>query len=190
MKKEISDHIANAFFEKKAGKKKDKSFFFIIAVTFFVLASFVLGVGLFVGPNAKKIPAGGQNILFEKYDGPYVLNFNFDDSTSKLQTLVIDIPNIDLSGYKRFKFSVRLKNAPKKPGASMKVGLVDRRAVTSSLYISELNDSWKKMSLPLTDFDKIQDRQGLVHLTFTVEEWNIPVKKGELLIEGIEFSKT
>jgi hypothetical protein len=189
MKKEISDHIANAFLQKKAGKKRDKSFFFIITVTFFILASFVLGIGLFVGPNAKKIPAAGQNILFEKFDGPYVLNFNFEDSTSKLQTLVIDIPKIDLSGYKIYKFSVRLKNAPKKPGASMKVGLVDQRAETSSLYISELNDSWNKVALPLTDFDKIQDWSGLVKLTFTVEEWNIPVKKGELLIEGIEFSK-
>ncbi|PIZ83982.1 MAG: hypothetical protein COX96_06120, partial [Candidatus Omnitrophica bacterium CG_4_10_14_0_2_um_filter_44_9] len=98
-------------------------------------------------------------------------------------------PDIDLSNYKRLSFSIRLKDADTRQLGSVKVGLVNIRKETSSLYVSDINNSWKKLSLPFSDFGKIQDWTRPIKITFTLEEWNIFAKKGELLIDGVEFSK-
>jgi hypothetical protein len=71
----------------------------------------------------------------------------------------------------------------------VKVGLVNTRRESSSLYLSEVNNSWKKLSLSLSAFDKIQDWSRPLNISFTLEEWNIVPIRGKLLIDSIEFSK-
>ncbi|OIO36403.1 MAG: hypothetical protein AUJ74_02590 [Candidatus Omnitrophica bacterium CG1_02_44_16] len=189
MKKEVSDHLAKAFFDKRDTKKEDKSFIFYIAVSLLFVAVLLFVSGFLTKPNLKGYYIRDEKLVFEKHDGPYILNFNFRDSSSKIETLAINIPDIDLSNYKRLSFSIRLKDADTRQLGSVKVGLVNIRKETSSLYVSDINNSWKKLSLPFSDFGKIQDWTRPIKITFTLEEWNIFAKKGELLIDGVEFSK-
>lgn len=189
MKKEISDHLAKAFFDKKEKTKEDNSFIFYIAVSLLFVAVLLFVSGFLSKPNLKGYYVRDEKLVFEKHDGPYVLSFNFGDSSSKIETLVINIPDIDLSSYKRLSFSIRLKDADTRQLGAVKVGLVNIRKESSSLYLSDINNSWKKLSLPFSDFGKIQDWTRLVKILFTLEEWNTFAKRGELLIDGVEFSK-
>jgi hypothetical protein len=189
MKKEISDHLAKAFFERKEKKKEDSSFIFYIAVSLLFVAGLLFVSGFLSKPNIKGFYICDEKLVFEKHDGPYVLSFNFKDSSTKIETLVINIPDIDFSTYKHLSFSIRLKDADTRQLGYVKVGLVNIRKETSSLYLSDINNSWKKLSLPFSDFGKIQDWTRPVKILFTLEEWNTFAKRGELLIDGVEFSK-
>jgi len=189
MKKEISDHLAKAFFDKKEKKKEDKSFVFYIVVSLLFVAVLLFVSGFLSKPSLKGYYIRDEKLVFEKHDGPYILRFNFQDSSSKVETLVINIPDIDLTSYKRLSFSVRLKDADTRQLGSVKVGLVNIRKETSNLYLSDINNSWKKLSFPFSDFGKIQDWTRPTKILFTLEEWNTFAKRGELLIDGVEFSK-
>ncbi len=189
MKKEVSDHIAKAFFETKAVKKNDDRLLFYIVVSLLFVACFIFVSSFFLGPKFKQIAQQGQNIIFEKHDGPYVLSFNFQDAQSKIETLNIDFPDVDLSAYKRIVFSIRMKDGGAQKLGAVKVSLVNKRRESSSQYLSDIKNSWRKLSLPLSDFGKIQDWTHLSKISFSLEQWNIVPVKGELLIDGIEFSK-
>ena len=189
MKKEVSDHIAKAFFENKNNKKNYRSFSLGLVLTLGVIITFILVVTFLLKSDKKNILVLGQKILLEKHDGPYVLNFNFSDSSSKVESLIIDIPDIDVSAYTKLKFSVRIKDTDTRKLGVLKVALTNRRKESSNLYISEIDNAWKEINVSLSDFNRIHDWSNLAKLSFTIEEWNLFPKKGELLIEGIEFSK-
>lgn len=187
MKKEISDHLAKTFFDKKAEVKQGKNTYFIIALTLFLLAGFGSAGYLLFKPTVWCVFDKGQHIIFEKHDGPYILNFDFTNAPSKQEGLKIDIPDIDLSGYKQLKFSVRVVSEIPQQLGSLKVGVVTKRQEISSLYISEINNSWKKVVVLFSDFKNISDWSGIAQLSFTLEEWNTNPKKGKLMVDSIEF---
>jgi hypothetical protein len=189
MKKIVSDHLAAAFFEKKVPKKKNQQpLFYITLICCVLLILFLIVFGGRLG-RTRRIDIGGQHILLEKHDGPYVLNFNFPDATTKVEALVIDVPDMGLSNYKFLKFSARLVDVDSSQKGTLCVGLTNRRNETSSFYISDINRSWKKIKVPFARFDKIHDWSGVFKLSFTLEEWNQSSKKGKLLVDGLEFSK-
>lgn len=189
MKKEVSDHIARTFLENKTDKKRDKSFFPFIVLSLGLVIGSVSVTSFLFKPNGRNLSILGERLVLEKHDGPHVLNFNFSDSVSKLGRLTIDIPEINLSAYKKLRFSVRLKDADIRKLGRLKVVLMNRRKETSSLYISEVDNSWKEIVLPLSDFKNIRTWSDLAQLSFAIEEWNLYPKKGSLLIDDIEFSR-
>ncbi len=190
MKKNISDHLARAFFDRKIEEGREKSFFFFIAlsiaaiVTFIFLASFLLRPG-----KQKGVKVLGQSIALQSYEGPFVLNFDFNGAFSKIESLNIEIPKIDLSNFDVLNFSIRLKNADASSLGALRVSVSNTRNEVSHLYISGIHDSWKRVSMPFSEFKKICDWSNLSQLSFTLEEWNLHPKSGELLIDDIEFSK-
>ncbi len=189
MKKIVSDHLAAAFLEKKAPKKKKSQRLFYGGLAGFIILFFVLLVLLFSRGSIKGIVLHGQNILLDKHDGPYVLNFDFPSATTRVEALVIDVPDMDLSTYKYLKFSTRLADIVSSLKGTLRVGLTNHRNETSSLYITAIDSSWKKVKLPIARFDKIHDWSGAFKLIFTLEDWNQSAKKGKLLVDGLEFSK-
>lgn len=188
MKKEVSDHIAKAFLEKRLKKSDEKApFLTIITLSVIITLVFVTVLSFWLSP--RKFLSLGQNIVLEKHDGPYVLDFNFLDSPSKVESLTIEIPDIDLSAYNKLKFSIRSSGSETVSLGALKVGLVNKRKETSSLYIQGVNNKWKRVSLPFADFKDFRNRSNLTQLTFTLEEWNLYPKKGGLLVDDIQFSK-
>jgi len=189
MKKIVSDHLAAAFFEKKAPKKKNSQTLFYSGLAAFIILFFVLLILLFSRGSIKGIVLHGQNILLEKHDGPYVLNFDFPGATTRVEALAIDVPDMDLSSYEYLRFSARLTDINSSEKGTLRVGLTNHRNETSSLYITAIDSSWKKVNLSLARFDKIHDWSGAFKLIFTLEDWNQSAKKGKLLVDGLEFSK-
>lgn len=191
MKKEISDHLAKAFFETKGRQNgsKEKNFLFYIAVSFGFLGVFVLGVTYLTNLPPLCLATRGESIKLERHDGPYSLKFDFSQSQSNVSVLNIDLPDIDLNKFHRLVFLIRLRKADNQRLGNLKVSLVNKRRETSSRYISEINPSWKKIVVPFSDFGRIGDLSGPVTLSFTLEPWNTYVKKGELLIDDIQFVK-
>lgn len=194
MKKEISDHIASTFFEKKkkpARKKDHKSPDNFVRVLLFLLtALFILAAIKAVTSSRFTGLCVGRRLGFVKHDGPYRLNFNFSNhATSKIETLTIDMPEIDLQEYKKIGFSLRMIGDDNQKDGIVKVSLTNKRKEASSLYIRNISHSWKAIEIPRENFRTLNDWSELNRLSFTVEEWNLRQKKGVLLIEGVEFVK-
>ncbi len=192
MKKEISDHIASTFFEKKKKppRKKDRKalskriLLFLLTALFILAAIKVLATARVTGVHV------GRRLGFVKHDGPFQLNYNFlNRATSKIETLTIDIPEIDLREYKAIRFSLRMMDDDNQKDGIVKVSLSNRRKETSSLYIQNIGPSWKVIEIPRENFRSLNDWSQLNQLTFTVEEWNLRRKAGVLLIDGVEFVK-
>lgn len=190
MKKEISDKIAQAFFDNKARKKKKNNLplVFVYAVLGLIFCSFFMIRSLNSQGRNKNIQPLGS-VIFEKPDGPYTLSFDFSNGLPKKVSLNIDIQDLNLEGYVVLKFRVKLKNSSFKKENCLKVGFVNSRHEVSYVYIKNIADAWKTVELKLSDFSKIYDWSQLEKLTFTLEEWNLGSKKGELLIDEVEFFK-
>jgi predicted RND superfamily exporter protein len=192
MKKEISDHIASTFFEKKKKppRKKDRKSLSKRIVLFLLTALFILAAIKVLATARVTGVHVGRRLGFVKHDGPFRLNYNFlNRATSKIETLTIDIPEIDLREYKAIRFSLRMMDDDNQKDGIVKVSLSNRRKETSSLYIQNIGPSWKVIEIPRENFRSLNDWSQLNQLTFTVEEWNLRRKSGVLLIDGVEFVK-
>ena len=189
MKKEVSEHLSRAFFEIKKKKKKTiyTPFFWIVTICSVVGFSFCL---IWWGRVERRpLFEQGQDLVLEKHDGPYSLNFDFTSSPTKIQVLSIDLGSMDIHRYESLTFSIRIPDGATRQANSIKVSLVNKRKETSSLYISEINNSWKKVTLLFSNFIGIHDWTCVDHISFSMEEWNVLPKKGDLLIDNIGFSK-
>ncbi len=189
MKKEVSDHLARVFFENNRTKQKKSqkplAWIWVASAIVLVFLGFV-SVFLFSSPG-KIFKAKARALKLENYGGPQVLKFDFSKDPAKTATLYVEFPDINLSGYKRLGFNVRFQNTDKWPKASLKVSLVNKRKEVSSLYIQNINHSWKKIVIPFSDFSQLRDWSNLCGFSFSLEPWNTDTKKGELLIDDIQF---
>ncbi|QAT17043.1 hypothetical protein BU251_04480 [Candidatus Velamenicoccus archaeovorus] len=192
MKKEISDHIASTFFEKKKKppRKKDRKTLSKRILLFLLTALFILAAIKIVTTTNFRGVQVGRRLGLVKHDGPFRLSYNFlNRATSRIETLAIDIPEIDLREYKSVRFSLRMMDDDSQKDGIVKVSLTNKRKETSSLYIRSIGPSWKIIEIPRENFHALNDWSHLDQLAFSVEEWNLRRKKGVLLIDGVEFVK-
>lgn len=188
MKKEISDHIASAFFEKRVNQKTENSFSFFVFLSACVLV-ILIATGNYIISKKTMVKADPiQHLVLDKHDGPYILAFDFTRSSSKLVSLNIDMPDIDFGVFKQVRFRVKITNVVSGTLGSLKVGFVNKRRETSNRYISDIHSDWKQVSIPFSEFGKIYDWSRLDQMLFILEEWNLNLKKGELVIDQVEFS--
>lgn len=191
MKKEISDHLAKAFFETNVSqvKQRDKNFVFYLAVSVALVVVLVFSTTILANLSSGRLSVGGEAVRLARHDGPYTLKFDFSDSVSNTATLDLEISDADLNRFTKLGFFVRLREADVNRAGTLKVSLVNKRRETSSQYISGINSSWKKFVIPLAGTDKKIDLAGPIVLSFTLEPWNTFIKRGELLIDDIQFIK-
>ncbi len=189
MKKEISDHLAKAFFERKGQKKqaKEKSFNYYIVLSLSLVVIFVFVAALISRLLPKSMASSGQSIMIERHGEPYTLKYNFSESISNVATLNIDMPDLDYSRFRRVAFVIRLQSPDARRLGSLKVSIVNKRKETSSQYFSDIDSNWKKVVLPISAFQTFSTLSGPITLSFTLEPWNVYAKKGELLIDDIEL---
>jgi hypothetical protein len=189
MKKEVSDHLAHVFLETRPAQKqkKEKSFFYFLALSPGLITVFILGLTLWPRFAPRVLVLKNEALRLERRDGPYHLRFDFSQSAGNPAALDIEMPDADLRRYKKIAFLARLRDAGAHRLGTLKVSLVNKRKETSSRYISEVDSSWKKIVVPFSAFGNIQDWSHLSFLTFTLEPWNALSKKGELLIDDIQF---
>ena len=188
MKKEVSEALAKAFFEKRREKKKDNNshlFFLLLAC---VAVIFVLSIVAFSSKAFQRMPFLRQTLELGTHDGPYKLKFDFTLSGAATQSLNVEIPEVELSDFKVLKFKARLLD-PKQFLGQLKIGLVNTRQENSYLYIGDVDKNWKVFTVSLIKFNSIHDWSNLSRISFIVEKWNTKIATGEVLVDQIEFVK-
>lgn len=189
MKKEVSDKIAQAFFENKQKKKKQNQksilIFWIIFLSCFCLFFLVSSLRRQAASKNKKVSSG--SIIFEKSDGPYILNFDFSKNDSKRMSLSIEMGDVDLTQYSLLKFRVKLSGVDNVGKNLLKICLINLRQEAACIYIGKIGAHWNHVVVNLSDFQKMHDWVHLKNLVFTLEEWNLAAERGELFIDEIEF---
>ncbi len=191
MKKEVSDHLAKVFFESRPAQKikKTRSLFDYAILSVGVLAVMVLASMLITKNRFFSVTADPEILKIERYDGPRVLKFDFSKEMSGAETLFVGLPELDLSKYHKVGFSVRLLEPQTRRKAALKVSIVNKRREISSLYIRQINHSWKQVIVPFTAFRELGDRSIVTGILFSLEPWNTSAETGRLLIDDIQFLK-
>ena len=191
MKKEVSDHLAKMFFEVKPAQKtkRERSFFDYVVLSVGVLTVLVLAVTLIVKNKSFGITAHPEVLKLERYDGPHVLKFDFSKELSGAETLYVGLPDLDLRQYRKVGFNVRILEPQTRRMAALKVSIVSKRKEISSLYIRQINHSWKSIVIPFFAFGNVSDWSGIAGISFSLEPWNTSAEKGKLLIDDIQFLK-
>ncbi|MFH1691055.1 MAG: hypothetical protein ABIC68_00585 [Candidatus Omnitrophota bacterium] len=190
MKKEISDKIAQAFFDHKPKKKKkNKKVILLVGVIVLLFILLILAVSSLrvrlLNRSRQFLP---ESVVFEKSDGPYVLHFDFAKKASKMVSLNIGTGDLDLSRYNLLRFKAKFRDGQyNKFDNCIKVCLINNRQEMSCVYVKKVGPSWKNINLKLTEFLKVDDWAHLKKITFTLEEWNLAIKTSELLIDEVEF---
>lgn len=191
MKKEVSDHLAKVFFEtnRQKERKEERHFVFFIALSIALVAGFVLAVtfapSLYRGFQTSR----NASLGLQRFDGPYLMKFDFTNTVSQAAVLNIDLPDVDARVFSGLLFSVRLHNADARSLGALKVGLVNKRRETATQYFSDITPFWKKLSFPFSLLDHFTDRSSLISLQFILEPWNTRAKRGVLVIDDIRFVK-
>lgn len=188
MKKEVSEHLSKAFFENKKKKKSDNRVL-VLVLTLCIAVVLFFSIIYYIKNGAASFKVPGHQLVLEKRDGPFILNFDFSNAATKAQSLNIDLADMDLRGYDTLKFAIRLVDAGAQEKSRIKVALVNKRKETSTLYLPPATNSWQKLSVKFSVFKNIEDWSNLTRLVFTLEEWNLSSDKGRLMVDDIEFSK-
>src|SRR5512135_652852 len=145
MKKEVSDHLARVFLETKrtpAPKEKEQPFLLYVVVSGVLVASLILGFNR-LAMLGKHRNAPGQAWVLENNGGPYVMQFNFSDAPSKIESLSVDIAGVDLKGYSHMRVAMRHSEADAKISGPIKLSHVNAHLESSSRYISDIGSPWK-----------------------------------------------
>jgi len=151
-------------------------------------------MGLIYGVNhlgrlgQRETLAASPSLGVERHGGPYRLRFDFRDNPSKIEALHIDLPNLDLKDFSSVRFSSRLRGDTRDLG-SLKVVLESARRESHAVYTPGVASFWRRLEIPLKEFNNIHDRSRVARVSFLLEPWNVKACAGELLIDNIEFSR-
>jgi hypothetical protein len=192
MKKEVSEHLARAFFETESvseePKTKEHHFVLFVVVSLGVVLGLIFGVNVLWRMGQRNMLAASQSLGVERHGGPYRLKFDFQNNPSKIEALYIDLPDLDLKDYSRVRFSSRLRGDIRDLG-SLKIVLETARRESHAVYTPGVASFWRRLEIPLEEFKSIHDRSRVSRISFILEPWNVKARKGELLIDNVEFSR-
>jgi len=192
MKKEVSEHLARVFIETKKGlqrpRAKEHSFVLFVLVSLGVVMGLIFGVNVLWRKDARNILSVSQSLGVERHGGPYRLKFDFQDNPAKIEALHIDLPSLDLKDYTSVKFSSRVRADARELG-SLKIVLESVRREAHAVYSPGVASLWRRLEIPLKEFNNIHDRSRVSRISFILEPWNIKAQTGEILIDNIEFSR-
>ena len=188
-KNEIYEHLARVYIGKSeiAENKKKRS----IRPSFIgkILVMILLLAGTFAGLSAflsKRNVYSSNRIIFALSNGPLRVKYNLNDPYPQVKRFLIPIPQVDTSKYSDLNFSIRgLEDGF--PGI-VKVVLKNKKNEEAFYFIDGVGLKWKKVSIPLNEFDTITDWTSLSDLAFVLEAWNTEKRKGIILIEDVCFA--
>lgn len=185
MKKDIYDHLAHTFLDKKDKRKKieNKQLWFYISTIciLFFLAIFIFG-RFFIKKNVFL-----KNLIILQDKQPIEIDYDFNSlGISKVKILSFELDKIDLSRYNFIELKVRNKNKSN-IDSTIRLQIENSFLEKDQDYISGINIEWRKFSFPLRNFKRINDWSSVKYLSFIIEEWNVFNKKDKIFIDDIRF---
>ena len=185
---EIYEHLAKVYLGKRESiqpkKKKPLSAWLIvnIVMTIVILASTFYGFTAFL--TRRNLPLRNR-VIYALSNSPIRLTFDFHENFPQSQMFSMAVPQMDASKYTKLRFSIRAFDEGKP--SVVKLFIQNSRREKAEYFISDIKSEWQTLSIPLTQLN-ISDWSQLTDLGFVLEGWNIPQKKGTILIDDISFS--
>ncbi len=190
-KNEIYEHLARVYIGKTGGsqeedpnKKRKKVWSKIALICVLIVGCFYVLTALF-----SRRPVYSENkISFALSNSAIRIPYNLNEPYPQIKNFAIPIPKVDASKYSQLSFSIRgLEEGF--PGI-VKVKITNKRNETSFHFVEDVNLKWKRVAIPLNEFDTISDWTSLSDLSFVIEAWNAQKKEGIVLIDDVCFSSS
>lgn len=180
MKPEVYEHLAKTFLDRKNKKIK----FWIIFSIFFISCFIIF---LIIGAHVTKRKVFGKSLRVVSDKIPIVIEYDFTSlGSAKLRTLTFNLYDVDLSDYNLLNLSIR-SGQKSDIDSTIKVEIENSFLEKDIQYLTGINNTWKRFSLPLKNFKSIINWSSIKSLTFTVEDWNAGNKKDKIYIDEISF---
>ena len=184
MKKDVYEHLAKTFLDKKKKKNfsKRKIWIAIVPVVFVLFIALLISRNLIV---EKKFFSKSLYVIVDRT--PVVLDYNFSGlGASKKKALSFDLDNVDLSEYSTLELSIRT-GIWSKTDSTIKIQIENTLLERDIEYILGVNKNWRKFRVPLESFELIKDWSSIKNITFVVEDWNVSCKEDKILIDDVRF---
>lgn len=187
-KKDIYEHLAEIYLDASLTKKKKPRVKAFKGITGWALAGIaVLGCLLtavfFLAPRKK--PPVSENALLLSSNNPVKISYNLSTGSKELSSLSLD--NLNLRPYKALAFTAR-SDAPAASMPAVAVEIQNKTGEKGLVYIRDTGRKWHYYVIPFSDFKPaLSDWSRVKSLSFIVEEWNSPRKKGVVYIDNIKF---
>lgn len=185
MKKDVYEHLAKTFLDKKNKKslKKKNQTNYIVALIVFCIIFFLLR---YVG-SGKNVFSKSLYLIQDKT--PIAIEYDFSMlGSAKTRVLSFNLNNVDINGFNFLKLSLRTEDKTKTV-TTIKVQIENSLLEKDSQYLSGINNRWRHFSLPLRNFKLINEWKSVKSLTFIVEDWNVSSKKGKIYIDEVSFAE-
>ncbi|MFH1359415.1 MAG: hypothetical protein ABIJ41_00065 [Candidatus Omnitrophota bacterium] len=188
-KSEIYEHLARVYIGKSEKAEPQRRKRFNIKIFKQALLTIIFVTLSFYGLTAFLSHRNGSldhQIIFALTNSPIRIPYNLNSPYPQIKSFSIPIPKTDALKYNELRFSVRALEEGT-PG-TMKIILRNRKNEASFYFIEGIDLKWKKVSIPLKQFEAITDWTNLSDVSFVLEAWNAKKKKGIILIDDVCFS--
>jgi hypothetical protein len=185
-KKDIYEHLAEIYLDASLTKKKPRARAFKNAAGWILAGAFLLGgviVAVFLPPHLK--PPVSENALLISSNNPVRIAYNLSAGSKESSTLYLN--GVNLRSYKSLVLNAR-SDAPAASMPAIAVEILNKTGEKGLVYIRDAGRKWREYEIPFSDFKPgLSDWSRVESLTFIVEEWNAPIKKGVVYIDNIRF---
>ncbi|MDD4910086.1 MAG: hypothetical protein PHR44_05350 [Candidatus Omnitrophica bacterium] len=180
------EYLAKTYFEpaektKPTGKRR--RFFFLSAAILLGPALILLAIAANRNIPAPR-PAKNFNLVL--IPDSIKLNYNFNVA-GKIESFDYGLNNLNAGEFDFIQFNV--KKSDYNNSVNLRVEVINTLKERSEIYISGVPSRWKTVSLPLRSFNKITDWGSLSNLIFSIEEWNVLKKQGQVYIDDVKLTK-
>lgn len=184
-REEIYEHLAKVYLGKKKTNKKNNKLIKILL--------FVNLIAVVLLPSFYVIKNNDTNSLINKQEQSFTLAlnyyplrliYNFQEDSPQVENLSLFFPNLNIEQYDSLVFSIR---GPGTAPRILKISLENQKKEISTYYLDGIDYRWKKITIPLSEFNKITDWSNLTKLSFIIEAWNTDEPRGSVLIDEICF---
>jgi hypothetical protein len=184
MKKDVYEHLAKTFLEKKSQKKFSNKQLWLFSIL--IVISCLLSI-LLLSLYLSKKGDFSKSIFVIEDKTPIGIEYDFSTmGNNKVRAISYNLNSIDLGDYRYLSLAARTQEKSDSQTA-LKVQVENSLREKDSRYISGINSEWRSFTIPLSDFAKIKDWSKVGSLTFLIEEWNTGIKKDKVYIDDVKF---
>ena len=115
------------------------------------------------------------------------LDYDVDSPNPAYNGFWLKLNDLDASGYKNLSFDV--KGDPEVGYTTVfKIELKNNKKEVGKFYVTEVDDSWQTITIPLRNFSGIMDFSGLAEFVIVFEDRMATNKDGIIYIDEIKFT--
>lgn len=191
------DYVTNRLAEVYLGKDKPKNkpqkynpkkLFIILIASFcslILLVILITGLTIF---GTKRLDSLKSSISVAANLMPVKITYDFQDPFYDRNDFDLELPQLDVSGFKTLKLSLKTQSQRGSAVGALRVVLQNIRNETGFFYVKGLNSHWQHYKISLSEFKELTDLTKLTRISFVLEAWNTDSEQGTVFIDNVSFS--